>query len=450
MAARGFPFANAPLRTTVTDAFARQCKARKIKCGEQKPLCINCEKTNQACDYSLKLNWEGRTKRKGGVENHMTPDSLRQTTHPAEQQLPFTIKEDQNYQRNLPSLQLSQSYDERVQHPLMHSPSFFNAVGSGQTLYFRPDAGDTLAPTAQLARLPDESPSSFSSPAESKRERSPRPNPKGTSFNGFQPPLGTIDMPPPSQISPRHSSTGSNYADNGHKRARLSPSMKLPDIGAQHPLFMQNSVGNRAHMNAVNAHRSPHSAPSQISGPLPPGIVPRSPAASSNESDESQQFLARSSSLSQPDRRMSIESLITGSSYAGSTNESAFVGHISGISNASTPKSSYGVDAGYPDLDIPKNEDKLALSGRAPVFSPGESSQLLKQTWTPEAVRPFYRSPIEVKIPEEFEPLSHVLLNEPMNLLYFHHFISHTARILVPHDCSGNPFRKILPRSEHL
>lgn len=34
-----------------------------------------------------------------------------------------------------------------------------------------------------------------------------------------------------------------------------------------------------------------------------------------------------------------------------------------------------------------------------------------------------------------------------MNLLYFHHFLNHTARILVPHDCERNPFRLILPES---
>jgi hypothetical protein len=35
-----------------------------------------------------------------------------------------------------------------------------------------------------------------------------------------------------------------------------------------------------------------------------------------------------------------------------------------------------------------------------------------------------------------------------MNLLYFHHFINCTARILVPHDCERNPFRHILPESK--
>ncbi len=40
-------------------------------------------------------------------------------------------------------------------------------------------------------------------------------------------------------------------------------------------------------------------------------------------------------------------------------------------------------------------------------------------------------------------------MENKMNLLYFHHFINHTARILVPHDCEKNPFRQILPGSEY-
>ncbi|KAJ0158600.1 hypothetical protein CTA2_11248, partial [Colletotrichum tanaceti] len=40
------------------------CKARKVKCGEEHPSCTNCQKTGETCDYSVRLNWEGRrTKR---------------------------------------------------------------------------------------------------------------------------------------------------------------------------------------------------------------------------------------------------------------------------------------------------------------------------------------------------------------------------------------------------
>ena len=435
----------------------RQCKARKIKCGEQKPLCINCEKTGQPCDYSIKLNWDGRTKRKGGMDNHMTINTLRQTPQPKEEKHDYSIIDDLDYQRKVPSLPPSSSYGERRQPQLSQSPSFFDAVNSGHIVDPRTSANDSLTPVAQYARLRDDHISPYPSPVASSRDRSPQPSSKRSSFNGLQFPLGPGDMPPPPQTSPRHSSMGSNYADNGHKRARLSPSMHLPDIGSQYQSYMHNCVGNRASVSIPSIHRSPQSAPSKTFSPPHGGLIPPSPAASSNGSDDSQHLTARFISNAQPDRRMSIESLISGNSNQGSNSDAAFAGHMSGISNASTPKSSYGVDAGYPDLDMPRNDDKQALSGRAPVFSPGLNPMSSGGSQPPsngqstnyiESVRPFYKSPIDVKIPEELEPLPPILLNEPMNLLYFHHFISHTARILVPHDCSGNPFRKILPRSE--
>ena len=62
---------------------------------------------------------------------------------------------------------------------------------------------------------------------------------------------------------------------------------------------------------------------------------------------------------------MLIESLILGNSNQGSNSDGAFTGYMSGISNASTPNSSDGVDARCPDLDMPRNEDNQALRGRA-------------------------------------------------------------------------------------
>lgn len=38
----------------------RPCKRRKIKCGEERPQCANCQRQGQACDYGIRLNWNGR------------------------------------------------------------------------------------------------------------------------------------------------------------------------------------------------------------------------------------------------------------------------------------------------------------------------------------------------------------------------------------------------------
>ncbi|KAF3768895.1 hypothetical protein M406DRAFT_249113, partial [Cryphonectria parasitica EP155] len=44
----------------------------------------------------------------------------------------------------------------------------------------------------------------------------------------------------------------------------------------------------------------------------------------------------------------------------------------------------------------------------------------------------FYEQPLQVRIPRDLEPLPAKLLENPMNLLYFHHFMNHTAKALAP------------------
>jgi hypothetical protein len=48
--------------------YGRPCKTRKVKCDETKPGCNNCAKQGEACDYSIRLNWEGRGQKKAGKE----------------------------------------------------------------------------------------------------------------------------------------------------------------------------------------------------------------------------------------------------------------------------------------------------------------------------------------------------------------------------------------------
>src|SRR5271155_2131339 len=42
----------------------RPCKSRKVKCDEAHPSCLNCQRQGEACDYSIRLNWDGRGKKK--------------------------------------------------------------------------------------------------------------------------------------------------------------------------------------------------------------------------------------------------------------------------------------------------------------------------------------------------------------------------------------------------
>ncbi|KAL0781352.1 hypothetical protein CaCOL14_002687 [Colletotrichum acutatum] len=117
----------------------------------------------------------------------------------------------------------------------------------------------------------------------------------------------------------------------------------------------------------------------------------------------------------------------------------------------------YGFDLGIPDADIAQNDDAGSIfptvsstrySGRfLQAMCGGSNSQ---QSETINGTMPgvwYYGQPIPIWIPRNIEPIPAKLRENPMNVLYFHHFLNHTARVLVPYDDpKSNPFRTILPQ----
>jgi hypothetical protein len=110
---------------------------------------------------------------------------------------------------------------------------------------------------------------------------------------------------------------------------------------------------------------------------------------------------------------------------------------------------------GLSDFDTPRNQDQSAIA----IFSPLIGTVKLNNDFSFVEQEPrskdmafgkggYYAKPVQIRIPKSLEPLPPLLMENKMNLLYFHHFINHTARILVPHDCEKNPFRQILPESK--
>ncbi len=210
---------------------------------------------------------------------------------------------------------------------------------------------------------------------------------------------------------------------------------------------------------------------------------PTTPASSSTKSDEARQSWRLAAKLCIPQdqhvQRVSVGSLLLSSpetqhsqtiadnpaqAYDDSTALSPILGEY--FSNRQQAKSSfhpkcYGLDCGFPDIDIPKNDDSTSISGVPHSQNRGldawlEHVELRNQEFGPDlqkvefvfAKGGYYASPVLIKIPRTLEPLPSALLESPMNLLYFHHFLNHTAKVLVFHDCSRNPFRTILPQSK--
>lgn len=286
-------------------------------------------------------------------------------------------------------------------------------------------------------------------------------------------------MPPPFSIS--SSARDTEYdasSERATKRVRLSAGEDL----------YQNQETNRSKRASsyspedVDDQSRPHFQPVTPNLVNPYATNPMTPASSSTNSDEVRQtWKLTSNSYAMQDRsfrRVSVNSLLSGSPELENartmpckpTQPYLDLAAISPLPNASSPqhrfrtnapKEGYGLDQGLPDLDVPRNNDTAAINGITPSQHGDLDSWLdnvdlgvpefgfgLQKREFVFAKGGYYAAPVAIKIPRSLEPLPSTLLENPMNLLYFHHFLNHTARILVVHDCSQNPFRTILPQSK--
>jgi hypothetical protein len=87
----------------------------------------------------------------------------------------------------------------------------------------------------------------------------------------------------------------------------------------------------------------------------------------------------------------------------------------------------YGYDSGLEDLDE-KNDDTAVL-----VMSPTMEEPDVTYDAVTIDFDDYYAKPVKVAIPVSLHPLPDVLKYSPTNLMYFHHFLNHTSRILAPH-----------------
>ncbi len=371
-------------------------------------------------------------------------------------------------------------------HSGRYSPDFsFGSAGSGQNgsfsegPYFKPanargpsKQGLEYNEYASIEHLPPLQPrllEPYPSPTNSNSESPPMTSPAPSSFSTFRQSPSVSEMPPPHQGYTYASSTTSSlvstpiqasFADHMSKRARLNPSRNASGMFQVCSPPYPNSRGT---LVVPCTQTSPEIAPNQIFSPSDSNtLIATTPAASSITSEDSYQTRARSSLSSQTDesRRISVGSLM---SNPESTNDVPFPGILNPSRTSGFGRISYGTDYGEPDLDLGKNDDMNALNTarvpsvtaipewvRVDLDDDDTSSEFgfgLDAANEAEDQKRYYAKPVAVNISKSLGQLPDQLLQNPMDMLYFHHFLNHTARILVPHDCSENPFRNILPQS---
>lgn len=469
----------------------RPCKHRKIKCGEEKPGCLNCERNGDKCDYSIVLNWQGRN-RKGGFAGNMlgtssfsmvqyspetkTKGRKQQEEQPPRIGTPMIFESSPNLDHNVRSREILNEYTDAGVEAIA-SPQF------GQT----PPHSAGLPPMRDfdpsLNRIRAQFAESYPSPAETNIDSPPASSFPTVRKRPFHHASSSDPMPPPFPSSSYQQlpsipglaghSRQQSLEDHRSKRMHISPGTEVLDhFQAQQQSYNANSY---------------FTAPNYMSRPKPPVLtqsksysplygaqrVPPTPAASSGSEDNHQNQVKPSPTYtgSPNNRRVSIQSLVSGISPAESPGEGGFQSRLSDVSSSITGKRTYGFDHGLPDLDIPNNKDEDVLSPYTPKTTPASpnvfgSSNLdfnldenfpefgflldlpteLQQQNEQEG-KSYYSRIVKVEISRSLGPLPPELLNHQMNLLYFHHFVDHTARILVPYDCSENPFKTLLPKS---
>ncbi|KAF2993316.1 hypothetical protein E8E13_000972 [Curvularia kusanoi] len=407
--------------------------------GEEKPNCLNCERQGEPCDYSIRLNWGGRTKR--------DPPTLDSTTSSTGSGSPymstFSFGDDAlSWYPATPDAPVLPDATNRLTRPQSRlSPSGSKSTVSnlGLTKSDQPDLQqlDSISGyqhdhfTQAVNQLPASAPFlhaqfqtqfEFSTPASTAFENFPFTDADIALVNA------DVSLSPSSMPPPRGS------AESIHKRHKSSHSVDSPATTLSDAC--SPNTGPPTPYNPLFAMPlTPNSLVGSEDPSLRPATNQQSPAYSPTDP-----------------RRLSVLSLVNGThdaSLHGYTSESDTRRMYPVTDSIST---TYGYDMGLPDFDTPRNRDHSAIS----VFSPKAGTKELDDDFPFTDTEPrtrnmafgkggYYATPVQIRIPKTLEPLPPLLMENKMNLLYFHHFINHTARILVPHDCEKNPFRQILP-----
>ncbi|KAK5082703.1 hypothetical protein LTR05_006583 [Lithohypha guttulata] len=457
------------------------CKSRKVKCGEEKPVCANCQRQGEACDYSIRLNWDGRSKKKENGTNgfHTISFNSQPLPLPALSQS-LQVNAPHNSDSALPALAPAPVLTTIEQMPILPGIDSRNSSGSSdQSLPpvsklghpVRPLPIPHVATPAPFLRNPTwDAPigAGFNTARNNLRGSISYPSPIDSSFGSPSYTSTTFSMngsssyhmPPPMTSNPSLLPDAVPSPYNSAKRMRMSP---RADNFSRQPALSRSLSSNYGHIDDVQRHCfNPGTStyfPPHLRDPLTPAT-----SSTSHLNDGDDRRISVSSLLSEdpdelPSRKNSPTSYPLAWNYEPMP-EPPRRGSLHQRMISYSETETYGHDRGLPDWDLGRNNDTVALSGGN---TPSEHSDF--ESWLndadlgiPEfgfrleskdqAFNPggYYSSPVPIKIPRKLEPLPSTLTTNPMNLLYFHHFLNHTARILVIHDCPENPFKTILPK----
>ncbi|GAB7366578.1 hypothetical protein MBLNU230_g8564t1 [Neophaeotheca triangularis] len=437
------------------------CKARRIKCDEDKPKCGSCSRTGEACDYSLRLNWDGRSKR--GSDKGV-PAAVRESRDSCRLCKEKGVQCD-GVKPNCGGCAVG---GETCAYEILLDEQ---ATGGGRSAdNSRVGGGGGMDHVFSAQHISTASTPRADSPAK-RAVRAPSGQHQPAAVAGAKAGLclertkSNMAGIAPFALDPALPQTASRASAEPITDSRpltIPPQPMTLDSGSDgFSWSSQHGAKRRKRSSGASGRPAVFDQRAFAVPPLPPhyDLQTQAPPATSvptPNSDSSQTPYTVSTDLSPPQpqetphrptnlRRLSVKSLL-------SEEPEHPRHHRSGSSGS---HSIYGFDHGLADVDVPRNLDYEAVLPRSPDLrrrdtagNPDVSSSEDEQDASQMAFGPggYYAQPVPIRIPKSLEPLHPELMANPMNLLYFHHFTNHTGRINVPHDCPDNPFRTILPQ----
>ena len=501
--------------TDIRKNYYRNCKARKVKCGEEKPRCSNCERLEEDCDYKIRLSWGGRPLKKKQMLNGEEQTEDESMFLPGAGQ--FSIHQQFPQQQTFVPQAGTNGTPASRKPPVVRAGRKSGGISSYQNVFSVAEPAfpgpPPVTPTSN-SHSPEEHPppgsshSSASPPARSRSqsyyqpwsdpEQSQTSSPPPTTTYAASPITATHKQEPyesenvlprfapqfppittafasqihsPQILSPQissptfpslnlHSAVNPSYSLHpissphhhqppqqslsksfhpppmslGSPTKRLRRSASPPNLPTPHSLYYQNSYSNG------NQYTS-HASSSQSLGAAIDFM--NSPFNSASMANTAQEYDLPSMStpiMNNHVRSFSVASILapqdTIYSYSNSMTDIQTNNHLDDNSQTVTYGVATSQDSNMDDDDVEEIPRIYDLNGNG--FGDAYRYRMTAAS--------MYK-PRSTGIPRSLEPMPPILRENMKNRMYFKHFLNFTARLLVPHDCSENPFKMVLPQS---
>ncbi|KAL1979548.1 hypothetical protein VTN96DRAFT_5577 [Rasamsonia emersonii] len=427
------------------------CKARKVKCGEEKPSCSNCLRQGGVCDYSIRLNWEGRTKRKPTAEP-ATPSS-------GSGMVIFSS----SFQRSPGQGVDSTAPADRDSLPTFPVPTSITWITESVRRVVQSSQNSPITPASLFGNFPvspgndnERSYSSVSVPTNQSEQTLSPPallQDVSTQYEISRPPKPQVlSYPTPSDMNLLGSGIGSlsSLAFDSHSVSQPTSFLRQTFPAATEASARSPIEDPEQTHPAKRLRRSSYT----FSAGVATVENPISSQAEGSTAAEDNHL----NSVSQNLRRVPVNSLLSHSTeLVPAEARLGYATHGRQQGHLDSETVNFGLDCGYPDYDLNKIDDSGAIenitsldgiardSRSSPASEDAATGSQRPRKKTVFTTGGYYASPVEINIPRYLTPLPSTLRENPINLMYFHHFLNHTARILVPHDCEENPFISVLP-----